>query len=285
MTKQKLECFHTKENPTWCPGCGNHLILSALKKALTKMDLDPTQVVVVSGIGCSSGLPHWIETYGFHSIHGRAVPVATGVKLVNHDLNVFVVSGDGDGYGIGLNHLIHAMRRNLDITYLGHDNQIYGLTLGQTSPTSERGAKTVSTPHGSIETPINPLALGLASGATFIARGYAGKTAHLADLIVKGTEHKGFALIDIFQPCVTLNKVNTFEFFNKRVYELTEHNPADFNNAFSKSFEWGEKIPIGLFYQTKRDTYSEDLPQLKETPLVKQKINNVDISSVLEKYK
>jgi len=282
----EINKLNTKEIPTWCPGCGNFLILAALKKAVSEMDLDPSEVVVVSGIGCSAGLPHWIESYGFHSIHGRAVPVATGIKLANHGLNVFVVSGDGDGYGIGLNHLIHAMRRNLDITYIGHDNKIYGLTLGQTSPTSDQGAKTVSTPNGSIELPINPLALGLASGATFIARGYAGNNTQLTDLIVKGIQHKGFALIDVFQPCVTLNKVNTFEFFNKRVYDLNKenHNTGDFNGAFSKVFEFGDRIPTGLFYQTQRDTYEADLPQLKEKPLIKHSINN-DIEGLLEKYK
>jgi 2-oxoglutarate ferredoxin oxidoreductase subunit beta len=283
----ELKDLHTKENPTWCPGCGNFLILAALKKAVSEMNLHPSKTVVVSGIGCSSGLPHWIETYGFHSIHGRAIPVATGIKLSNHELNVIVVSGDGDGYGIGLNHLIHAMRRNLDITFLGHNNQIYGLTLGQTSPTSEQGAKTVSTPHGSIELPVNPISLALASGATFIARAYAGNTKQLTELIVKGTEHKGFALIDVFQPCVTFNKVNTFDFFNERVYDLQKenHSTSDLNAAFLKSFEYGKRIPTGLFYQTQRATYEADLPQLKEKPLVKQSIKNIDITSQLEKYK
>ncbi|PIN98386.1 MAG: 2-oxoacid ferredoxin oxidoreductase [Candidatus Diapherotrites archaeon CG10_big_fil_rev_8_21_14_0_10_31_34] len=282
----KLEELHTKENPFWCPGCGNFLILSALKNAVIKMNLNPSEVVVVSGIGCSAGLPHWIETYGFHSIHGRALPVATGIKLANHGLTVIVVSGDGDGYGIGLNHLIHSMRRNLDITFIGHNNQIYGLTLGQVSPTSSKGSKTVSTPNGSIEIPINPLALGLASGATFIGRGYAGNISQLTDLIVKGTEHKGFALIDVFQPCVTWNKVNTFDFFKQRVYDLQKenHNTSDLNASFSKVFEFGDKIPTGLFYQTQRETYSDDLPQLKEKPLVKHSLEN-DIKPLIEKYK
>lgn len=281
-----LDELHTKENPTWCPGCGNFLILSALKNAVTKMNLHPSEVVVVSGIGCSAGLPHWIETYGFHSIHGRALPVATGVKLANHNLNVIVVSGDGDGYGIGLNHLIHAMRRNLDITFIGHNNQIYGLTLGQVSPTSSKGAKTVSTPNGSIEVPINPLALGLASGATFVGRGYAGNPSQLTDLIVKGTEHRGFALIDVFQPCVTWNKVNTFDFFKQRVYDLQKENfnTSDLTSAFSKCQELGDKIPTGLFYQTQRETYTDDLPQLKEKPLVKHSLSN-DINPLIDKYR
>ncbi|MFH1664059.1 MAG: 2-oxoacid:ferredoxin oxidoreductase subunit beta [archaeon] len=282
----ELTSLNTKELPTWCPGCGNFLILAALKKAVSQMNLDPSEVVVVSGIGCSAGLPHWIESYGFHSIHGRALPVATGIKLANHKLNVIVVSGDGDGYGIGLNHLVHAMRRNLDITYIGHNNQIYGLTLGQTSPTSEQGAKTVSTPHGSIEVPVNPISLALSSGATFVARGFAGNTIQLTDLFVKGNEHKGFALIDVFQPCVTFNKTNTFEFFNKRVYDLQKenHNITDFGNAFVKSLEYGERIPTGLFYQVQRHIYSDDLPQLKEMPLVSHSLN-ADIASQLEKYK
>ena len=283
----EIKKLDTKEIPTWCPGCGNHLILAALKKAVSQMNLEPSEVVVVSGIGCSAGLPHWIETYGFHSIHGRALPVATGVKLANHELNVIVVSGDGDGYGIGLNHLVHAMRRNLDITYIGHNNQIYGLTLGQTSPTTEHGGKTVSTPNGSIEVPINPISLALSSGATFIGRGYAGNGKQLTDLIVEGTEHRGFALIDVFQPCVTFNKVNTFEFFNKRVYDLQKenHNIHDFGNAFVKSFEYGERIPTGLFYKTERDTYADDLPQLKESALVKHEINTVSIKQLIEKYR
>jgi len=281
-----VESLNTKETPTWCPGCGNFLILAALKKAVAEMNLDPSEVVVVSGIGCSAGLPHWIETYGFHSIHGRALPVASGIKLANHNLNVFVVSGDGDGYGIGLNHLIHSMRRNLDITFIGHNNQIYGLTLGQVSPTSEQGAKTVSTPNGEIEVPVNPVSLGLASGATFVARGFAGNTQQLTDLIVKGTEHRGFALIDVFQHCVTWNKVNTLDFYKKRVYDLQKenHNTSDYGLACVKAREWGDRIPTGLFYKTERDTYSDDLPQLKEKPLVKHPIIN-DINPLLEKYK
>ncbi len=283
-----VEQLNTKETPTWCPGCGNFLILTALKKAVVEMKLDPSEVVVVSGIGCSAGLPHWIESYGFHSIHGRALPVATGIKLANHDLNVFVVSGDGDGYGIGLNHLIHSMRRNLDITFIGHNNQIYGLTLGQVSPTSEHGTKTVSTPNGVIEMPINPISLGLASKASFVARGFAGNTDHLTDLIVKGTEHRGFALIDVFQPCVTWNKVNTFEFFQKRVYDLNKqgHNTSDYGLACVKALEYGDKIPIGLFYQTQRDTYADDLPQLKKGNLVKQQqaIKNINIDALTKKY-
>lgn len=282
----ELKELHSKENPTWCPGCGNFLILSALKNAVAKMNLHPSEVVVVSGIGCSAGLPHWIETYGFHSIHGRALPVATGVKLANHNLNVIVVSGDGDGYGIGLNHLIHAMRRNLDITFIGHNNQIYGLTLGQVSPTSSQGTKTVSTPNGVIEVPINPPALGLASGATFVGRGYAGNTSKLTDLIVKGNTHRGFALIDVFQPCVTWNKVNSFDFFKQRVYDLQKenHNTSDLNAAFTKAFEFGDRIPTGLLYQTQRETYADDLPQLKEKPLVKHSLTN-DIKPLIEKYK
>ncbi len=282
----KVEDFHTKENPTWCPGCGNFLILTSLKNAAAKMNLHPSEIAVVSGIGCSAGLPHWIETYGFHSIHGRALPVATGIQLVNHSLNVIVVSGDGDGYGIGLNHLIHAMRRNLDITYIGHNNKIYGLTLGQVSPTSNKGTKTVSTPHGAIELAVNPISLGLASGATFVARAFAGNTKQLTDLIIQGNKHKGFALIDVFQPCVTWNKINTFDFYKERVYDLQKenHNVSDFASACVKAREWGDRIPTGLFYKTKRETYADDLPQLKEKPLVKHSIQN-NIKPLFDAYK
>ncbi|MEM4137045.1 MAG: thiamine pyrophosphate-dependent enzyme [Candidatus Anstonellaceae archaeon] len=270
---------------TWCPGCGNFSILAALKKAIVDCGLEPHNTVIVSGIGCGSKLPHFIKTYGFESLHGRAVAAACGIKLANHSLEVIVVGGDGDGYGIGANHFIHACRRNYDITYIVHNNQVYGLTTGQASPTSQKSMKTKSTPFGVIEPPINPIALALAAGATFVARGFSGDLVYLSKLIAQGIKHKGFAFIDVFQPCVIWNEINTYEFFRQNCYKLEEsgYQPTDKFKAFQKAFET-EKLPIGIFYQEERPTYEEELEELKKGPLCKQEINNIDIQRVVEKY-
>ncbi|MCX8163101.1 MAG: thiamine pyrophosphate-dependent enzyme [Candidatus Micrarchaeota archaeon] len=270
---------------TWCPGCGNFSILAALKKAIVDCNLEPHNTVIVSGIGCGGKIPHFIKTYGFESLHGRALAAASGIKLANHKLEVIVVGGDGDGYGIGANHFIHASRRNYDMTYIVQNNQIYGLTTGQASPTSEKSMKTKSTPFGVIEQPINPIALALAAGATFIARGFSGDLTHLSNLISQGIKHKGFAFIDVFQPCVIWNHINTFEYFRKKCYKLeqTDYKPNDKFEAFRKAFET-DKLPIGVFYQEQRPTYEDELPQLSTSPLVKQPIDNIDIQKTLEKY-
>ncbi len=256
--------FKSNVRPDWCAGCGDFGVLSSLVKALISLDIAPKNTVTVSGIGCSSNLPGFIRTFGVHSLHGRSLPVASGVKLANPNLTVVATGGDGDGYGIGLGHFIHTARRNLDITYIVMNNQIYGLTAGQISPTSLKGHVTKTTPKGSLEEPINPLALAMAGGATFVARGFSGDPGHLTSLIAQAISHKGFALVDIFSPCVTFNKINTFDFFRKRVYKLEEaaHASADFNVALEKTKEWGEKIPIGLFYKTERPA----LDQEKTTP-------------------
>jgi 2-oxoglutarate/2-oxoacid ferredoxin oxidoreductase subunit beta len=247
-------------HPDWCPGCGDFSVLSALQTALAELGLEPHRVAVVSGIGCSSNLPGFINTYGMHTLHGRSLPVATGLKLSNHELTVIATGGDGDGYGIGCNHFVHTMRRNMDITYIVMDNQIYGLTTGQTSPTSVKGMKTKSTPHGNVENPINPIPMAIVGGATYVARGFSAKQKHLVELIKGGIQHKGFALIDVFSPCVTYNKDNTYQWFNPRVKMLDEmgHDPTDFNGAIQKGFQWGEEIPIGLFWKR------TDLPALHE---------------------
>lgn len=273
---------------TWCPGCGDFSILASLKQAFSKLDLEPKDTVVVSGIGCSGKLPHFIKTYGFESLHGRALAAASGIKLANHKLNVIAVGGDGDGYGIGTNHLIHACRRNYDMTYVVHNNQIYGLTTGQTSPTSEQGFKTKSTPEGVLEIPVNPIALALTMGATYVARAFSGDLVHMTNLIQGAIEHKGFAIVDVAQPCVTWNKQNTFEFFKNNCYRLedTDHDTTDKLKAFERSLEWGEKkIPIGVFYKTEVPTYEDGLPQLKDEPLIKKTIDNVDVSRILDSYK
>src|SRR5438876_8330579 len=266
-----IQSYESVVDSDWCPGCGDFGVLKALKIAAGRLGIKPKDLMIVSGIGCSSNLPGFIHSYGVHSLHGRAVAVATGIKLANHDLNVVITGGDGDGYGIGLNHFIHAMRRNLDLTYIVMNNQIYGLTTGQASPTTEKGHKTKSTPRGNVELPINPLALALVSGATYIARGFSGENKHLADLIAGGIAHHGFALVDIFSPCVTYNKINTYPWFKQRVYKLEDqkdYDPTDFQGALRKSFEWGAKIPLGVFYKGDELTYEDSEPALKRGPLV-----------------
>ncbi len=224
------------------------------------MGLYPNEVLTVSGIGCSSNLPGYINTYGMHTLHGRALAVATGAQLANHRLKVIVTGGDGDGYGIGGNHFLHTMRRNVDLTYIVMDNQVYGLTTGQVSPTSIKGMKTKSTPFGSVENQVNPIPLAIAGGATYVARGFTGQIRHLTELIKGGIQHKGFALIDTFSPCVTFNKDNTHEFFKQRTRKLEDqaHDPTDFVHAIERGYEWGEEIPIGLFWKR------EDLPSLDQ---------------------
>lgn len=285
ITLQDLE---TKDKPNWCPGCGDFGIQIALKQALVNLQLDPKDVAISTGIGCGSKINQWVNTYGFAGLHGRSLPVAMGIKLANPELTVIDVSGDGDGYGIGMCHFIHHMRRNLDITYITQNNQNYGLTLGQTSPTSEKGMKGPSTPAGVIEEPVNPIRLALSSSCTFIARSFSGDISHLTSLIEQGVKHRGFALIDVFQPCVTFNKQNTYEFFRKRCYKLEEeegYDSGDLEAAFSKAGEWGEKIPIGLFYKTEKPTYEDDEPGLKGGKIpAKTNIFDVDISNIQESF-
>jgi 2-oxoglutarate ferredoxin oxidoreductase subunit beta len=255
-----IKDFKGKADPDWCPGCGDFGVLTALKQALVELNLHPHKVMTISGIGCSSNLPGYVSTYGMHTLHGRALAVATGAQLANHELKIIVTGGDGDGYGIGGNHFVHSMRRNIDLTYIVMNNQIYGLTTGQISPTSTKGMKTKSTPIGSVENPIFPVSLAIAAGATYVARGYTGQVKHLVDLIKGGIQHKGFALIDAFSPCVTFNLDNTHEFFKHRTKKLEDmgHDPTDFAAAIQKSYEWGDEIPIGLFWKR------EDLPSLDQ---------------------
>jgi 2-oxoglutarate ferredoxin oxidoreductase subunit beta len=259
-------------HPDWCPGCGDFGVLKSLKEAIVELGIAPHEVLVVSGIGCSSNLPGFIRTNGVHSLHGRALPVASGAALANHALHVVVVGGDGDGYGIGIAHFIHAMRRNLNLTYLVMDNEIYGLTTGQASPTTTEGHKTKSTPRGNVERPVAPLALALASGATYVARGFSGDQKQLTRLTAGAMAHRGFALVDVFSPCVTFNKLNTYPWFRERVYKLEDegHDPGDFMGAMQKAIEFGERIPIGLLYEVDRPTYEDTEPVLARGPLVDQ---------------
>ncbi|NJL71127.1 MAG: 2-oxoacid:ferredoxin oxidoreductase subunit beta [Candidatus Competibacteraceae bacterium] len=269
-----VEIFKGPVDPDWCPGCGDFGVLKGVQQAAAKCGIKPENLLVVSGIGCSSNLPGFIHAYGIHSLHGRAVPVATGAHLANTDLKVVITGGDGDGYGIGVGHLLHAMRRNLDVTYVVMDNQIYGLTTGQTSPTTTLGHKTKSTPQGNLESPLNPLALALTAGATYIARAFSGEQKHLADIIAGAIEHKGFSLVDVFSPCVTYNKINTYPFFKERVYKLEDEgwDPTDFHKSMEKAFEWGDKIPLGVIYKADMPTYEDGELAFKKGPLVKQSL-------------
>lgn len=274
-------------SPDWCPGCGDFGIWNAMKMAFAEMELKPENIVLIAGIGCSGKLPHWMNTYGFHGLHGRALPVALGAKVTNHKLNVIINGGDGDGYGIGMGHFIHAMRTNINVTYIVHNNQIYGLTKGQASPTSALGDKTVSTPFGVIDTPINPMTLALAAGCTFVSRGMAGDLVHLKEVLIQAINHRGFSLVDVLQPCVTYNKVNTYAWGKEVTYKLDSknHDASNLDQAWQKAHEWGEKVPVGVIYQEKRPTYEDNLPQLAEQALVDQEIRNIDITKLIERLK
>jgi 2-oxoglutarate ferredoxin oxidoreductase subunit beta len=273
-TALEPKIFKTEVPPDWCPGCGDFGVLNALFHTCAELGLQPHDVLVVSGIGCSSNLPGFFRSYGVHSLHGRALPFATGAKLANQHMTVIATGGDGDGYGIGLNHFIQAMRRNIDVTYIVMNNEIYGLTTGQVSPTSETGMKTKTTPHGNLEGMLNPLALALASDCGYVARGFSGQPKHLMQLYAGGIRHRGFALIDVFSPCVTFNKQNTYDWFRKRVYKLEDrgHDATDLQAASRAAVEWGEQIPIGLFYRnpTPRPSLDASDPGLERGVLVHQ---------------
>lgn len=259
--------------PTWCPGCGDWGIGVSLKMALVQLNYSPDNVVVVFGIGCSGNMNDFLNAYAIHSLHGRAIPNAIGVKIANHRLKIIAVVGDGDCYGEGGNHLIHAARGNHDITVLVHDNSVYGLTTGQVAPTAQKGTKSKSTPSGIIEQPLNPLILALTQGATFVGQGFAGDTPHLIEVIKKAICHKGFSLLNILQPCVTFNKINTYQYYKERGYKLpNEYDFSNYDLALKKTLELNEeKYPLGVIYQINKPTYTDQLPQLKEKALIDEK--------------
>jgi len=270
----------------WCPGCGNFGILQALRQALVELEIKPHQLLLVSGIGQAPKLPHYIYDNVFNGLHGRSIPVATAAKIANHELIVIVIDGDGGAYGEGVGHWLAAMRRNVNLTYMVHNNQVYGLTKGQASPTSDLGFITKTTPAGAGQ-PINPLTVALASDVSFLARGFAGDVKHLTQLLKMGIQHRGFAHIDILQPCVSFNQKNTFQWYRERVYKLEEergYNPTDKQTAFMKAQEWGEHIPIGLIYKNERPVFEDQLPALKEMPLVKQPIDPLQFEKLLQEF-
>ena len=266
VVKLEVKDFKGKVDPDWCPGCGDFGVLNALQKACAELGRRPHEIVTVSGIGCSSNFPGFFNAYGMHTLHGRALAVACGVKLANHELTVIATGGDGDGYGIGGNHFTHTARRNIDLTYIVMDNQIYGLTTGQISPSSRVGMKTKSTPFGSVETPINPLTSAIMNGATFVARAFSADGKQLVDLMKKAIVHKGFALIDVFSPCVTFNHDNDYAFFKQRIKKLEDngHDSSDWKAACEKALMWGDTIYTGLFLQIERPTLEASEPVLEQ---------------------
>lgn len=262
MARTALD-YRGKLKPTWCPGCGDFGVLTALFNAFARLDLDPDNIALVSGIGCSSRLPGFTSTYGVHSLHGRALPIGQGIKLANPDVEVIVVGGDGDAFAIGGGHFPHAARRNIDLTYVVMNNRIYGLTKGQVAPTSDINFRTVSSPYGNFEEPINPVAFAISVGATFVARGFSGKVDQLTDLIVSAITHKGFAFLEVISPCVTFNKVHTYKFFQEKVNPLPQdYIPDDPNLAIQMAQVMEEKIYTGVFFRREKPTYHDWLERI-----------------------
>lgn len=271
--------------PAWCPGCGNFGILTAVKKALVELELEPHRVLMVSGIGQAGKLPHYMKCHTLNMLHGRTLPAAAGAKIANPELVVIAIGGDGDGYGEGGNHFIHAVRRNHDVTYIVHNNQVYGLTKGQASPTSDPGFVTKTTPQGAY-LPVSPLSLAVALDGSFVARGFAGDVNHLTELVKRAIGHRGFALIDVLQPCVAFNHKNTYAWYRERVYKLEEpgYDLANKLAAFEKAQEWGDRIPIGVLYRKERATFEQQLPALARGPLVRQALEPRQIEGLLEEF-
>lgn len=278
--------FAISEQTAWCPGCGNFGILRALSDALTELGLSPNQVLFVSGIGQAGKTPHYIKGNVLNTLHGRTLPTATGAKLANSDLTVIAIGGDGDGYAEGGNHFLHAIRKNVNITYLVHDNQVFGLTKGQASPLSNYGMVTSTTPGGVVNEAFNPLATAITLNGGFVARSYAANRDHLVNTIKAAINHEGFSVVDILQPCVTFNKLNTYQWYRTRVYDLneTDHDPTNRVAAWEKSWEWGERIPIGVFYQVSRPTVDVQHPALKKGPLVRQAADTEAVQRVMDRY-
>jgi len=281
-----MNCEYELYKPSWCPGCGNYMIRDALKKALEDLEIEPSKVVLVSGIGQAAKMPHYIGLNGFNGLHGRALPPAIGIKMSNKDLTVIVESGDGDTYGEGGNHFIHTIRRNVDIAHFVHNNQIYGLTKGQGSPTTALGQKTTLQFDGVKLNPINPLALSLTMGAGFVARGFSGDVKYLSNLMKEAILYRGYAHVDILQPCVVWNKVNTFKWYKDRIYKLDEdYDYTDFEAAYKKALEFGDRIPIGILYKVEKETYDQKFSFIENgKPLVKAELNPIDAQNLLEEF-
>lgn len=273
-------------DPTWCPGCGNFAIWGSLKKGLNDTGYPPEKIAIFYDVGCSGNMTNFNLYYGFHTIHGRALPTAVGAKLANHELKVVVIIGDGGCFGEGGTHFINLMRGNHDITVIVHDNHRYSLTTGQMSPTTDKGTKTKSTPEGSIEEPLNPIAIALSNHAGFVAREFAPDIPRLVGRIAEAVNHVGFALIDIFQPCPVFNPAQSHEWYRERLINLDEekHDPRNLEAAWKQSMR-ADKFPVGLFLKESKPAYHEQVSELKDGPLVKRSIDTVDISELLKEFK
>ena len=271
MSERGFETFET----AWCPGCGNFNILDSLKNALTDLALDPHDVLMVGGIGQAAKLPQYISANSFCGLHGRSVPPAAAAKIVNPKLTVIINSGDGDSYGEGGNHFIHNIRRNIDIAHFIHDNQVYGLTKGQASPTADPGSVTPVQVEGNLNIPFNPVLMAIAAGAGFVARSFSGKPDHLREMMKQAIRFKGYAMVDILQPCVSFNKINTFAWYNQRVYELDgAYDNTDRAAAMIKSMEFGDRIPIGVLYQKEQPTFHEQHEVLRNGQILAGRKND-----------
>lgn len=285
-----LKDFRNNIKPNWCPGCGDFSVQAAIQRAAANVGLEPEQLAVVSGIGCSGRISGYINAYGFHGVHGRSLPIAQGLKMANRELTVIAAGGDGDGFAIGMGHTVHAIRRNINITYIVMDNQIYGLTKGQTSPRSAEGFKTKSTPSGSIESALSPLEVALAAGATFVGQSFSSNLKQLTTLIEEGIKHEGFSFINIFSPCVTFNKVNTYEWFKEHIVDLEEtpdYDPSNRIAAMTKIMETNSLV-TGLIYQDKtKKSYENLVAGFKPEGLAKQdlKISEQDFEKLVAEFK
>lgn len=268
------------QKPTWCPGnpsCGNFHILATIRTVLAELGLAPHQAIISSGIGCGSKLPDYTRINGFMGIHGRPLAVASGFALANSEQVVIAITGDGDGYAIGGNHFIHTMRRNINITHIAQNNQVYGLTKGQYSPTSDKGYRSKTSPYGAIEPPINPLTLALAADASFVSRTFAGDKAHMLSIMKQAIRHRGYALVDVLQPCIIFNRVNTYAWYEARVYDVEQvgHDRGDKAAAWELAQLWGDRIPIGVLFEDDRPTYEDEEIALRNGPLVKQELTKL----------
>ena len=273
------------QTTAWCPGCGNFGILTAWNRAMVELGVEPHQITIVSGIGQSGKFPHYTVCNTFNGLHGRTLPVATGIRLANHDMMVAAFAGDGDCYGEGGNHLTHAIRRNVNVKLFVHDNQVYGLTKGQGSPTSMQGMKTSSQPSGVLSDELNPVALAVALDCSFVARGFSGETDQLVELMKAALGHKGFSLLDIFQPCVSFNRLNTYDWYRQRVRHLEpEYDPTDRLAAFARALEFGDTIPTGILYRNERPTYEQKLGVIADTPLVRQTFEPGRLDATLKEF-
>ena len=270
----------------WCPGCGNFSIIRGVKQALATLELPPHRLLFVSGIGQAAKTPHYLNANVFNGLHGRSLPVATGARLADPTLTVIVESGDGCNYGEGGNHFLAAVRRNIDITLIVHNNQVYGLTKGQASPTSQEGFVTKAQPRGVFSHPFNPVEVAVAMEANFVARGFAGMIDHLTDLIVRAVKHPGFSLVDVLQPCVSFNRVNTFAWYKKRCRELPkDHNPSDWEAAMKAARTWGDEIPVGVIFTNDHPPLESHFPILESGPLSDSPVNTDALGRVLDGYR